>query len=271
MTPSDHQTPQLFLTPDLEINTNEPTYLQTTMDAAQTVPETPPPTRAPAPVIVWKNIPLTPDHQIRIAGPDLPHVIPGANRIPPCTIRYILPSTTNTKFTHVTDTLRMNIFGQLYTADPLVASEAQVTFPPTEGSRGAKEVLMDVTLPTPELFSRFQTLAPTFVDGDTELLIKGTGPPVPANVMAVSISNLGSQIDEISVAKEFFEALNRYRPEEIEVCDIYTRYMVFPEWPQKPKFCGSIHACVLFKNSPPNVIPDSYVINTFPGYIRLRH
>lgn len=42
-----------------------------------------------------------------------PHVIPGATRIPPCTIRYNMPKEINTKNHAITDNIRYEIFIQL--------------------------------------------------------------------------------------------------------------------------------------------------------------
>jgi hypothetical protein len=79
------------------------------------------------------------------------------------------------------------------------------------------------------------------------------GSPVPANILTVSIQNLPTQLDEISLTEDFWKVLRKHRPDEIEIWDIYTRHLVAPD---HSKWDGGIYACVHFKNTPPTKFPD---------------
>jgi hypothetical protein len=78
------------------------------------------------------------------------------------------------------------------------------------------------------------------------------GSPVPANILTVSIQNLPTQLDEISLAEDFWKVLRKHRPDEMEIWDIYTRQLVYSVAPDHPKWDGGIYACVHFKNVQPN-------------------
>jgi hypothetical protein len=64
------------------------------------------------------------------------------------------------------------------------------------------------------------------------------------------------------MGEALYEALNRYQPEEIEVWDVYVKYIVFD---------GSIFAAVYFRRVPPIIFPDIFVRDIFPGFIRIHH
>jgi Zinc knuckle len=223
--------------------------------------------------LVWPNLP---NHTIQVAAADLPHVIPGATRIPPCTLRYLLPADTNIKNINVTDSLRFEIYGQLDRYNHNIAIDSEVCFPPVQGSHDRKEVILDISIPTPTLYRQALRSPPklkitTRADENVELLLKGTGPAVPANILTVAIFGLPSGPEETSIAKDLFEALNKYKPAEIEVWDIFSRYVSYPAWNGPAKFTGAMYACVHFKNCSPRHFPTEFVKSTFPGFIRIRH
>jgi hypothetical protein len=151
------------------------------------------PTPPPPYVTWWERVyPKNPMHVVKIAGEDLPHVIPGDTRVPPCTVRLILPPTINSNIAEAADKIRHEIFIQLVTANPELALDAQVTFPKLQGKKEFKRSLIDITVGTPSHFHQLVSLTITLDrdDGKYPLEIAGKGAPVPANLLTVAISHL---------------------------------------------------------------------------------
>lgn len=225
-------------------------------------------------VIEWKRIYPDKDTPQRIAGEDLPHVIPhNSALIGACTVRFILAPKSNTHYDAVVFRVTEDIHAQISEGDPTgeLTLNKQISFPALVGrnEHGGREFYMDISTTTPTFFQAIANAK--LYDGDHECIIKGKGAPVPANILTVSVDGLPAQTVLHKVGKDLYDALNKYRPEEIEVWDIFARYQTFQNAPNAPNFPGKIFACVRFKQCPPTSFPDDHIREVFPGWIQTRY
>jgi hypothetical protein len=190
-------------------------------------------------------------------------------RVPPCTVRFRLPEGTNPNRTDLLDNIREDIFHQLLSFNKDIATTAEIQFTGPLGPKAGRFVGMDVTVASPAQFRELDNL--TLFLGEYQLEISDKGPPVPANILTVSIKHLPAQVDKKGMARALYDALNKYRPNEIEVWDVYAKHAVYASMPTNPKFCGAIFAAVHFINSPATQFPGDYVEEVFPGFVKIRH
>jgi hypothetical protein len=243
----------------------------TDMVQCETPPPPPPPTtKTPPYTIVWTRVwPNDKTKPPRIAGEELHHVIPGATRIPPCTVRYILSPRSNTKYENLTEQIQNQVIMQLHQMDPTdtIANDVDISFLPAQTShRGTKEFCMDLSVSTPNMFRQIHNMP--IMDGEIECEIDGYGSPVPANVLIVKAINIPSQYDLIEAGEDLAAALKKYRLDTIEVWDIYARYQKY-EGLTRLKTCGTLYACVHFKNrADPRQYPQRLIRETFPGWFK---
>jgi hypothetical protein len=226
-------------------------------------------TPAPGCVTWYEHIwPQTPGHEVKIAGEDLPHAIPGDTRVPPCTVRYIIPPSIYSSNDEATEQIRDELFEYLISIDLDIASDAQISFPKLQTKRGTQAIsFMEIQVTTPQLFNKLSFLP--IILRNSYLIIKGKGAPVPANVITIAISRLPSPTDLRSMGKGFANVLTKHNPDEIEVWDIYAKHKKYIALPHLSKSCGTIFAAVRFKNASSRFYPTEIVRHTLPGWVKV--
>jgi hypothetical protein len=221
--------------------------------------------------ISWNRIWPDDNTPQRITGEDLPHVIHDNALIGACTVRFVLAPKSNVYHDEIADRITQDIHSQIWEIDPTgdLSGNHTISFPAIIGknNRGEREFYLDLSTTTP---TRFQIIANcTLYDGEYECSVKGRGSPVPANIRTVSIRGLPAQSVLHNVGKDLYDALNLYRPNEIEVWDVIARMQKFESNPETPNWSGQIFACVCFKLCPPTSFPDDYVRDALPGWVSI--
>src|SRR5277367_2818678 len=99
---------------------------------------------------IWRHLWPTSSNVVKIAGADLPHVIPGADRVPPFSVRFKLPPGYNTDYEDLAKNIRNEIVHQLLAINVQCGLDAEVTFPNPQGPGTNKVCPMDITLSNPQ-------------------------------------------------------------------------------------------------------------------------
>jgi hypothetical protein len=215
------------------------------------------------------------DRNIFLPAQELPSVIPGETRVPPCTIRYRLPHGLNTHFDNVTSPVRKILLRQLVAYNPTngagmtCAESVRLAFPKPLGKKDARYFTVDITADSPAHFELIRNTK--FSLNKERLEILDLGAPVPANLVTVTLNHLPSQNDPKDMGQQVAEALCREN-KDVVCHDVFQRHEVISVGNKHlENQDGTIVASIQFVTAPPTKFPDALIRETFPGWVEIRN
>jgi hypothetical protein len=219
---------------------------------------------------------IWPTHRkIFLPAQELPSVIPGETRVPPCTVRYRLPHGLNTHFDNITSPVRKVLIRQLVAYNPTngagmkCAETTLFAFPKPLGKKDARYFTVDITGDSPAHFKLIRNTKFSLNKERLELL--DVGPPVPANLVTVTLNHLPSQNSPFDTGKQVADAICKANPDVI--ChDVFQRYEIISVGDKLlENQDGTIVASVQFVTASPTRFPDGLIRETFPGWVEIRN
>jgi hypothetical protein len=219
---------------------------------------------------------IWPTHRkIFLPAQELPSVIPGETRVPPCTVRYRLPHGLNTRFDNITSPVRKVLLRQLVAYNPIndagmkCAETTLFAFPKPLGKKDARYFTVDITGDSPAHFELIRNTKFSINKERLELL--DVGPPVPANLVTVTLNHLPSQNSPFDTGERVAKALCKGN-QDVVCHDVFQRYEIVSVGDKVFEIQdGTIVASVQFVTASPTKFPDGLILETFPGWVEIRN
>jgi Zinc knuckle len=210
-----------------------------------------------------------------IPAEELPRVVPGEYTVPPFTVRYRLPQGINTNIDRQTAAVRQILMNQVTKQHNTpegqeFAERLEIAFPKQLGRRDDRFFSVDISARNRDDFQRIRESVFTLKGQRLDIL--DVGPPVPANLLTVTVSHVPTPCEPLRMGKDFADAICK-RYEGVIVHDVFQKFQLVikghhSQVVEMPS--GTLVASVQFYQARQDQFPDSLIRRCFPGFIDIR-